>query len=74
MHRVVLIAGRELKNEQGTQEVEDEGAGSTLSQPEPVGEINTDCQTSTAMFLGTGCFVCLPVLLENDIYSCTKHG
>ena len=40
MRRVVLIAGRELKNEQGTQEVGEEGAGSPLSQPEPVGEID----------------------------------
>lgn len=41
MRRAVLIAGRELKNEQGTQEVGEDGAGSPLSQPEPVGEINT---------------------------------
>lgn len=34
----MLIAGRELKDEQGAQEVGEEGAGSPLSQPGPARE------------------------------------
>lgn len=69
VRRVVLIAGRELKNEQGTQEVGEEGAGSPLSQPEPVGEIMPAARQMLLLFLGTGCFVCLLLSLGNDIYS-----
>lgn len=56
MCRAVLIAGRELKNEQGTQEVGEDGAGSPLSQPEPVGEINTGRQTKIFCFQAPAAF------------------
>lgn len=41
---MVLIAGRELKDEQGTREVGEDSAGSPLSQPE-------------LLLSGTDCFV-----------------
>lgn len=70
VRRVVLIAGRELKNEQGAQEVGEDGASFPLSQPEPAGEITAGRRTNR-LLLGTGRFVCLLLSPGNDIYSCT---
>lgn len=73
MRRAVLIAGRELKNEQGTQEVGEDGAGSPLSQPEPVGEINTGRQTKIFCFQAPAALFCLLLCLGCDSYSCARR-
>lgn len=51
VRRALLITRRDLKNEHGTQEVGEESSGSSLSQPEPVGEINAGRQTNVAAVL-----------------------
>lgn len=59
-HRVVLIAERELENEQGTGSGRAPGA-----QTEPVGGINA--RQTQPLFLGTGCFV-YPFTLNGKLY------
>lgn len=74
MCQLLLIAGRELKNEQATQEVGEEGAGSLLSQPEPGGEINSSRQTNAATVFRHR-LLCLPFIpsLGSYIYRCTRQ-
>lgn len=65
---MLLIVEPEVENEQGKQEVGEEGADSPLSQPEPVGEISAGLHTKTS------CFVCLLLSFGDDIHSYSWLG
>lgn len=74
MRRAVLIAGRELKNEQGAQEVGERMAPALHYLSPSQWEKSTPGRPDeNLLFLSTGCSVYLLLCLGCDSYSCVRR-
>ena len=74
MRQAVLIAGRELKNEQGAQEVGERMAPALhYLNPSQWEKSTPGRPDENLLFLSTGCSVCLLLCLGCDSYSCVRR-